>query len=365
MSLKVLVINEYTDVQSVRPEAEMLIGLHRNGVQVDVITPTSSYYPQRFKEVGMRVIDAHPKWKLSLSSIRFIRNLLQKEQYDVVYLFNSKAIINTLWAAIGLPVKVVLYRGAARNLHWANPVSYLKHLHPRVDKIICISDETRQYLQNQLISSSKAIRIHKGHDMEWYNDVKPVDLTKELNIPSTAFVAVTVANVRPVKAVPDFINATQYLPADSSIHIILIGKGMQQSNIQQAIEASPLKKQIHVVGFQEDPLSWVTACDAFVLSSTGSEAITKAVIEAMALQVTPVITDIPGNKKLVEHEVSGLKVSPHRPREIARALQYLSDRPSLNKKLGRRAQQHISQNFSLQRTIEETQKFFEELVNKQ
>ena len=47
-------------------------------------------------------------------------------------------------------------------------------------------------------------------------------------------------------------------------------------------------------------LNIVSACDAFVLSSLFGESITKSVIEAMSLSKTAVITDIPGNKELLE-----------------------------------------------------------------
>jgi glycosyltransferase involved in cell wall biosynthesis len=365
--LKVLVINHYKKVQPFRPEAEMLMRLHQEPeVQVDVISPTNYYYPQAFREAGMRVFDMHPQKKVSLSSIRQIRQLIKEEQYDVVELFNSKAIINGIWAAIGLPVKVVLYRGFAGHIHWYDPASYLKYLHPRVDAIICIADAIRDTIRQQLFTNEdKAVTIHKGHDPAWYQDIEPADLQRAFGIPEEAFVAINVANARPMKAIHNLVRATNYLPEDLPFHLILVGKGMDTPTMKELVEASPHKDRIHVCGYREEPLSLVAAADTFVLSSLYGEAITKSVIEAMALGTTPVITDIPGNRALVSHEENGLQVPPDDPEAIAQAIYRLQQNPEWNACLGKKARSHIFNNFNISTTVGETKELFMKLAGKE
>jgi hypothetical protein len=120
--MKILVISDYRATVSVRPEAEAMIGLKTEfNYDITIMTFGDAPYVKRFKEAGIRVIDFHPIKKFSWKYIRTIRNELKEGDYDVLQLFNNKALINGQLSAIGLPVKVVAYRGYTGNIHWAGP----------------------------------------------------------------------------------------------------------------------------------------------------------------------------------------------------------------------------------------------------
>ena len=133
MPIKVLAISDYREFHSVRPEAEIFIGLKKLGLDVHIMTYGDCEYAQRFRDAGIRVIDFHPQEKFNKDEQKFIRDTLVKEEYDIIHLFNSRAIIHGIRAAKGLKTKVVLYRGYSGNIHWYDPTAYLKFLHPRVE----------------------------------------------------------------------------------------------------------------------------------------------------------------------------------------------------------------------------------------
>ena len=136
--MRLLCISSHKDtLNSVRPEAEIFIGLAQKGVDVTVMTEGDSVYVPLMKEAGVRVIDYAPRRKLSWSAIRFIRDELKSANYDFIYAFNNKAITNANFAVSGLPVKVITYRGQTGNIHRYDPTCYLTHLHPRVELVIC------------------------------------------------------------------------------------------------------------------------------------------------------------------------------------------------------------------------------------
>ena len=197
--IKVLVISDYRNMLSARPEAEIFIRLQSQGVDVTIMTFGDAEYIKRFEANGIKVIPFHPTKKMSRQTVKFIREELIHGQYDILHLFNSEAIINGIKAANKLPVKVILYRGVSVNVHWYDPTAYWKYLHPRVDKIICVSEKVRENLnRNLFFDKNKTVTILKGHSLDWYNDVKPADL-QPLNIPLNAFVVVNVAAARPMK----------------------------------------------------------------------------------------------------------------------------------------------------------------------
>ncbi|NBP68931.1 MAG: glycosyltransferase [Cytophagia bacterium] len=360
MSIKVLVIANYRPTVAVRSEAEIFIALQKDfGYDITIMTFADSEYVERFKSVGIRVIDFHPEAKFKPAYIRRIREELCTGNYQVMHLFNNKAMINGLLAAINIPVKVAIYRGYTGNINWWDPFMYLKYLSPRVDKIVCLVEAIRVLIRKNLFfNKDKAITINKGHDVNWYNNTVPVDL----GLPQNAFKITCVANIRPMKGLQYLLKATHYLSKDSNIHILLMGRGMDHPRFKKLIDDSPIKNQIINLGYRKDVLNVVKASDAFVLPSIKGEAITKSVIEAMCLEVAPIITDIPGNVGLVIDGDSGLVVPPHNAKALADAMVKLSSDKDLTIRLGKKAREHIDKNLNTRDTVKAFDAMYKDLV---
>jgi glycosyltransferase involved in cell wall biosynthesis len=364
MPIKVLVVAIYRSTVPVRPEAEIFIGLKKQfGYDVTVMTYGDGEYVPKFVEAGIRVIDFFPEKKFSLKQILRIRQELKVGGYQIIHLFNNKAMVNGIFASFFLPVKVAIYRGYTGNIHWWDPFMYIKYLSPRVDKVVCLVEAIRQLMRKNLFfNKDKAITINKGHDINWYKDITPVAL-KELGVPEDAFVIVCVANVRPMKGMKYLLEATHYLPATSKIHILLLGNGMDQPRFKRLIEASPIKNQIINLGFRKDVLRVVKASHVFALASIYGEAITKSVIEAMSMGVTPLITDIEGNVGLAIDGVSGLVVPAHNAKALADAMLRLSNDRELTKRLGAAATEHIDKNLNTKDTVKAFDAMYRDLAS--
>ncbi len=361
--IKILVISNYQKLRVARPEAEIMISLHQQeGFEVDIMTYGDAEYIPRFEKMGMKVIPFHPEKKMDKKEIAYIRSVLEEGNYDILQLFNGKAIVNGIQAAKDLPVKIVLYRGYSANIAWYDPFMYVKFLHPRVDKIICNSIGVQELFQRQLFfPKHKAVAVNKGHKIEWYNGVEALDIRKELGIEEDTFVAVCVANNRRMKGIPYLLKAMQYL-ADSPIHLALIGNGFDTPANQKLIQKSPIASQIHLVGYRKDALSLVKGSDAFVLSSIKGESITKAVLEAMSLGIAPLITDIAGNKELVNHKENGLVVPSKNPKALAEGLIYLQSHPEECQAFGKKSRERIETVINHENAVAGYKKVYEELV---
>lgn len=361
--MKLLIISSYMDTwNSVRPEGEMLIELAKLGVDVEVMTQPGAEYAARFKECGIPVHPYHPRRKLERESIETIRRVLKKGQFDAVYSFNNKAIANTNIAAMGLPVKVMTYRGQTGNISRWDPSCYLTHLSPRVDRILCVSNATRDDLQKQVWGNrNKVCTVYKGHDLDWYQD-EPVDLG-QFGIPEDAFVVGSVANIRPRKGLPVLLEATHKLPKDSNIHLLLIGRGMDNPKIQALIKASPMADRIHLTGFRRDAPAIIASCDTSVLASIKREGLPKTVIESMAYSVAPIVSDTGGSAELIEDGISGIRVTPGSSDEIAAGILKLYRDPDACRAMGEKARERIANHFHVRQSAEVLRQVLEETIN--
>lgn len=360
--LRVLVISSYRDTwNSVRPEGELLIALARTGVAVTVMTQGGAEYVRRFRAAGITVIDYQPRRRFSLAAIRRIRAELRAGRYDILYCFNNRAIANSVWAALGLPVKLVTYRGQTGNIRWWDPVSYLTHLHPRVDAIICVADAVRtDLLRHSRLPPDRIVTVHKGHEPEWYAGVTPTDLVT-LGIPPGAPVAICVANARPRKGLPVLIRAFHALP-DHGWHLLLVGNGTDSDGIRALVSAGPAATRIHVTGFRADVLGLMAASKLGVLPATKREGLPKTVMEAMALGLPVVVTDSGGSQELVREGITGHVVPAGNVAALGSALAGPMADEDRRRAMGQAAREHLFTRFRSRDAGERTGRFLRALV---
>jgi glycosyltransferase involved in cell wall biosynthesis len=358
--LTVLCITEQPD----RPEAETFIGMKSEDVDVHVLcSPKGRQYP-RLVEAGVSVTPFEIERRFDRNAIERIRDELRRRRYDVLHLFNNKAVLNGLMAARGYPTKIVVYRGIVGNVSVLSPFSWLRYLNPRVDRIVCVCEAIRRYflglrLLGWRLPPQKPVTIYKGHDLSWYRD-PPADLSA-VGVPAGAFTVCCVANWRPRKGVEKLIEALALLPGDAPVHLVLVGD-MGHATLDKIIAAHPYRERIHVLGVRKDAPAVTAACNVAVLPSLRREGLPKTVIEAMAYGVPSIVTDVGGSPELIQHEVSGLVVPPGDAPALAAAILRLRKQPELARAYGRAGQERIEREFSNRTTVARTAALYRELV---
>lgn len=361
MNIRVLIISNITDSAFSKPDIELVNGLYRQGVNVDVMIHADSPYVKIFSNSGISVIAAHPLKKFSIGAVIRIRKAIIKGNYQIIHLFNTRAIVNGSLAAIGLPVKVVAYRGAA-GMYWYDPTSWWSHLNPRVDWLICNSSYVLQHMRRQLLfRPQKTVMIYKGMDIAWFSNTVPV-ARKELGIPDNAIIVGCVANVRRIKGVHFLLEATRHLDPALPVHFILIGFGMDSPGNLRIIDLSPFSERIHILGFRKDVYELIAACDIYVQPSI-SESLSRSVMEAMCLEVPCIVTDTGGLVELVENGKSGLVVEKGNALAIAEAIEKLAKDHIMRKSFAGEALKRMKNIFSVQNMVLNTWKFYERILS--
>jgi len=358
--IKALCITEDPD----RPTTATFAGLQRAGVDVTVICPEGSHRAW-LQDHGVRVLDLPLRKRFDREAVRRLRAELTLGRYDILHLFSNKALQNGLAASRGLPVKIVAYRGIVGNVSFFSPVSWLRFLNPRIDRIVCVADAVRDYfLQMQpaflRLPPERLVRIYKGHSLDWYR-AQPADLTT-VGVPKGSFAIACVANYRPRKGIEVLVEAFGRLPAAWGAHLLRVGGGMDAPLLRAGIAASAAAARIHVLGYRQDAPALTAACDVFVLPSTKREGLARSLIEAMAYGVAPVVTDCGGSPELVVNGASGLVVPVRDAAALAAALAKLHDEPDLRRRLGAAARERIRTHFRIEDTIAQTLELYRSLV---
>lgn len=333
---------------SVRPEAELALGLARAGVQMHVMTQGDSPYAAAFQAAGLRLTDFAPRGRFDPAGAAVIRDYCLREGIELMHLRNNYAIGTGLMATRGLPLRIVSCRDRSGHVHRWNPLDRLTHLSPRIDKIVCPAEAVREYLSRRRDPASLAT-IYPGHELAWY-DVAPVKL-HELGVPPGGFAVAAVADYRPHKGIEYLVDATQWLPPDAPIHLLLIGAGHENRSVLERISRSPYRSHFHLLRRRHDVPALLAACAVSVLPSVHYEGLPRAVMESMACGVPPIVTRVGGLPELVVQGETGIIVRPRRPRELGEALRWLYEHPAERLAMGWAARARIGSEFNIARTI--------------
>lgn len=358
-AIKTLCITEDLD----RPTTATFIGLKAAGVEVTVICPPGAQR-ERLVEAGVRLLDLPLRGNVDREGRRALRAELASGRYDILHLLGNRGLQNGLAAAKGLPIKIVAYRGIVGNVSFFSPISWLRVLNPRIDRIVCVCNAVRDHFLAMRprflrMPAERPVTIYKGHSLDWYR-AAPADL-RSVGIPEGAFVISCVANYRPRKGIEVLVAALAELPQDWPVHLLLVGH-MDAPTLTKVIAASPAAGRIHRAGHRQDAPSLTAASDLFVLPSIKREGLSRSLIEAMAYGVAPVVTNCGGSPELVLDEQCGLVVPVSDPHALAAAIRRLYEDPDLRRRFGAAARQRIERDFRIEDTIERTLALYRGLV---
>ena len=176
-------------------------------------------------------------------------------------------------------------------------------------------------------------------------------LSKRDDTDSTRPTVVMACRMLHAKGIEDVVTAYKIL-ADRKIPVRLKLFGGTDFGNHDAIQADQLKL------WTEDPyITWHghvdevseiwAKADIAVVASRDREGLPRSLLEAAAAVCALVVTDIPGCRHVVEHDVHGLVVPPRNPEAIASAIARLAQDPKLRKKLGSNAHRRVCTEFSV------------------
>ncbi|MCG7201370.1 glycosyltransferase family 4 protein [Marinobacter pelagius] len=351
-----------------RPETELFIGLRNAGFDVDVMCNPKGRNYQRLVDEGLVARPMALQNRFDKEGTAAIREQLALKHYEVIHAFNPRSLACGLRASKGTDIRIVAYRGVIGNISFLNPESWITFLHPRVSKIVCVADAIKDHLADEVrflwmrIPERKLQRIYKGHDLQWYQD-PPTDLS-QFGVPENAFVVCCTGRDRPRKGFDVLVRAIDELPDDVEVHLLLVGDVINNEELKSQIAGTRHPERIHFTGYRQDAPGIAAASNVFVLPSIEREGLPRAVIEAMAYAVPPVVTRVGGMPELVENGVSGLVVPQKDASALSAAIERLYRDRDLQERMGAAAKERIATRFHTSQTVRETGELYKSLTGR-
>jgi glycosyltransferase involved in cell wall biosynthesis len=144
--------------------------------------------------------------------------------------------------------------------------------------------------------------------------------------------------------------------------LIAVGGG-DRTIWEQSLRHRGAGGSVRFAGRVENPDSFYREASILLLPSR-VEGLSNALLEAQSWGVPAVVSDIPGNRAVVEHGVNGLVVPAGDPAALAEAVVRLLRDPDLRAAMGAAAREHVRQHFSLEVAAERIIALYQELVSR-
>jgi glycosyltransferase involved in cell wall biosynthesis len=181
----------------------------------------------------------------------------------------------------------------------------------------------------------------RGIDLHYYVRSEEVlrrgsEIRKWFGIPDHAFVFVFVGRMDRDKGIDNLVQAFRMLERERpDIHLLLVGAEESEGKplLDQTRETIARSSHIHLSdGWQKDVRPWFAAADALVHPSL-REGFPNVVIEAGAMQLSSIVTDINGSREIISEGKNGTIVPAGNSTALYRAMKDLVAQPERTRKM--------------------------------
>lgn len=225
------------------------------------------------------------------------------------------------------------------------------------DQTIVISDRELKQIRNFLFVQHKIIRIYNGIDskIEFREriEARKMILGDSLTGPQNLWVGI-IAELHKNKGLDFAIEAWSEISLKyKGIKLVIIGEGEERKNLEKKIELSRLNASVFLVGKKDNAATLLKAFDVFLLPSV-KEGLPYVILEAGAAELPVVATSVGGLVEIIDDMKSGILIQSKHPKEIAKAVSYLIDKPESASKMAYNLKGKVAKVFTLKKMFKET-----------
>jgi len=211
------------------------------------------------------------------------------------------------------------------------------------DAIIVTTQELADYVE-QWVPPERVHLIPNGVDLERF---QPPARDQSRDARSLLFVG----RLTPQKNLFTLLRAVARVQQQIPVQLRLIRDGALRGELEAEAQALYVDVRFHGTLPHADLAEHYRRTGAFVLASH-IEGHPKVLIEAMACGAPVVVSDVPGNRSLVRHEVSGLLAPPDDPDALVGHIVTALTSPDLAATLGAEARRAIAAHYDLRALLQ-------------
>lgn len=335
----------------------LIEGLKAKGHQNFAVVRKGSALAERLAGV-CPLFEVDPWGEWDFIAAHRVNRFLKREKIDVVHAHSGHGVALASFSTAGTRIPVIATRRV--DFHLAkNFLSRWKYR--KLRKIVAISEGVKTILLQDGIPPNQITLIPSGIDFKRHQGIQPFS-KEEMGVPPEAKVVGQVAALAPHKDQATFLKAIAILKEkDPRVRAVIVGDGPLRAELEELSIALGINSVVSFFGFREDALRCLASFDVFCLSSQ-EEGLGTSLLDAMALGVPIVATQVGGIPDVVQDGVTGTLVPPRDPERLAQALHSTLQNTPYNKEQ-RQKEVARAKGFDISNTIEKTADLYQQILS--
>jgi glycosyltransferase involved in cell wall biosynthesis len=303
-------------------------GLEESGFKSVLAARPGSRILDEARSRGLKAYRVDMRGSLDPAAVLGFLRIIRAEAIDIVNTHGSK----DGWGA-GIAARL-LGRKVVRSRHIANPIR--GNFFGRIvygalcDRIVTTSESIKTGMVERGVPAEKIISVPTGVDVKRFHPgVKKGAFRAELGIGADRPLVGMVAVLRGDKGPDVFIRAAEAVSSRlPEAAFALVGDGWMRDVLSEMADTPANKGRFFLTGHRKDIPHALADLDLFVLSARVAEGVPQAVLQAHAMKVPVVASDVGGVNEVAINGSTALCVPPGDHDALAEAIvAMLTDRP--------------------------------------
>lgn len=343
--------------------ALLAAGLDRERFECHVIALThSGPYEKVLREQGIAVHVIGKRGKLDPTAYWRLVRKLREIKPDVVHswLFAGNSYGRLAAHRTRVPVIVAGERSVDPWKQWWN-YAVDRYLLKFTTTIATNTSAVAQFYSRHGISQNRFTVIPNAVTLPQFKRLNREQVFERLKLPPKSKLVGAVGRLWKQKGYPELVWSGELLRvALTDVCVVVIGDGPDRDALMKYRDQVGASDAVRFVGHRDDALELMSGFD-LLWNGSLYEGQSNTILEAMALGVPVVASDIPGTRDLVIHEQTGMLYPLKDVGALTRYSNMLLRDPVRCQAMGQAAQQRITDHFSLAKMIAAHETLYEQL----
>lgn len=294
-----------------------------------------------------------------LKSLLALVKVFRKERPDMVHSITPKAGLLCMMAAwwTRVPVRIHTFTG----LVFPTSRGLIKRVLMLTDRITCAcathiipegEGVKKDLIDNKITRKPLQVLGYgniRGVDMDYYSRTDEVEEKAAVLRDSNRFTFLFVGRIVRDKGINELVAAFQRLAIENPyVRLFLVGASEENLDPVDPLTVEAIKKESRIVSVGRksgtDLLAYYAASDCFVFPSY-REGFPNTVLEAGAMGLPSIVTDINGSREIIRDGFNGLVILPRDEEALFEAMKWMLDNPGKRESMASVSREHIAAHF--------------------